>query len=129
MYGIQVKSGDDSKTPNGVRRIVNGVGQTTIINDKTGETSSEWCYGEDLPDASPRALSYVGYCTTFYDDGSLLWTSITWNAGDNQSGRWIVLGGSGRYAGATGGGTSANVSTRADGNAWTGRGSGTITTP
>ena len=118
-----------SKTPSGLRRIVNSVGQTTILDSNTGERSSEWCYTEILPDAVSPNLGIIGHCTAFYDDGSLLFMSLTWRAGDDKSGRWTVLGGTGRYAGASGGGTSEDLSTSADGNAWTGRGSGTIEIP
>jgi hypothetical protein len=63
----------------------------------------------------------------FYDNGDVLSVAITGAAAD-QPLTWVVLGGTGKYAGATGGGASKLVSRRGDGYAGTYKATGTITT-
>ena len=64
----------------------------------------------------------------FADNGDVLWVSFV-NRGPGSTGNWTVMGGTGEYEGATGGGTSTPpISTRGDGLGWTNTSTGTIVT-
>lgn len=69
----------------------------------------------------------AGYCTIIPDNGDMLYVSFVLGAAD-QPATWTVMGGKGGYEGGTGGGTTATVSRRGDGRAWTRKSTGTITT-
>ena len=91
-----------------------------------GTLSSQWCIGE-VAAAEEGSGGSAGYCTIIFDNGDVLYTSYI-GVGGGQPTAWKVMGGSGEYAGATGSGTSALVSVRADGEASTVRHTGTLTT-
>ncbi len=94
---------------------------------QTGETASQWCTGEQFPDEKGAPMYGAGYCTIFYNNGDILWVSFKGN-GANKPGEWAVIGGTGRYEGASGGGKTEMVSQRSDGYAWTSKSTGTLTT-
>jgi len=54
------------------------------------------------------------------------WYSYVTSGTDHVS--WSVMGGTGKYAGATGGGTGTVVSRRSDGVSWTVQSKGTLIT-
>jgi len=113
--------------PNGKVVMANGEWHGSAVNDKTGEQSSQWCTGEQYPDAKGTPMYGAGYCTIFYDNGDILWVSFMGN-GEGKPGSWAVIGGTGRWEGATGGGKTDMVSQRSDGYAWTSKSTGTLTT-
>jgi len=112
--------------PNGNVVLVNALGHETIMNDKTGEQSCEWYSYDALLDAKGTYLHYISYCTRVYDDGDVLWSTAV---GDNaDTGTFTWAGGTGKYTGATGGGTTTTTSTRSDGRATKFKNVGTLTT-
>ena len=71
----------------------------------------------------------AGFCTIIDQAGDAMWVWFSNNA-DGQGGTWGVIGGTGAYAGASGGGTSgAPTSMSPDGRSWINTSTGTITTP
>jgi hypothetical protein len=126
-YGVQTKLPEKVPLPNGKSVMVGGVSQSSLVNDKTGEVTSQWCNGDEFPDAKGAVMASVGHCTVFYDNGDVVWISYSGGAVD-QPGKWTVIGGTGKYAGATGSGTFTNTSQRGDGYAGTQKSTGTLTT-
>ncbi len=128
VEGVQVQQGELITAPSGNQSRVGGLTHATIANDQTGERSVQWCRGNVLLDGTGMPTTQVGFCTVIYDSGDLLWISYL---GDAQSGEntYTVIGGTGQYQGATGGGVNRVVSQRGDGRSWTSRAEGTITTP
>jgi len=108
-------------------QTVNANGQTraTLIDDKTGETSSQWCNFEDRIDGAGIPID-AGYCTVYYDNGDVSWYSYVTAGADHVN--WTVMGGTGKYAGATGSGTGTVVSRRSDGASFTIESKGTLVT-
>ena len=81
-------------------------------------------------DASSKPLGGAGYCTIVNPDGDILWVWFQNGGGGQSGGTWGVIGGTGSYAGASGGGTSsAPTSMSPDGRSWINTSTGTITTP
>jgi hypothetical protein len=113
--------------PDGRRAMVGGQWHATIVTDDTDEVMSQWCTGQQGLDENGQPTGGAGYCTILNDAGDVLWVGFAGTAG--EPGRWVVLGGTGAWAGATGSGTTTMVSQRADGRAWTSKSEGTITTP
>ena len=107
--------------------MANGQWHGSAVDDKTGETTSQWCNGEQYRDAKGTPMYGAGYCTIFNDNGDILWVSFM-NSGEGKPGTWAVIGGTGQYQGATGSGTTEQVSRRSDGYAWTSKSKGTLTT-
>jgi len=124
---VVIKMPEKVDLPNGKVVMANGQWHASTVNDKNGELSSQWCTGEQYPDAKGAPMYGAGYCTIFFDNGDILWVSFT-GTGEGKPGGWAVIGGTGRYAGATGGGTTTTVSRRSDGYAWTSKSTGTLTT-
>jgi hypothetical protein len=125
-YAVVTKMPEEIALPNGKKVMANGQNHASIVNDKTGEVTSQWCTAEAYPDAAGATTNQAGYCTIFYDGGDILWISFT--GASDQTGSWSVIGGMGKYAGATGSGTYKTVSQRSDGYAWTLKSTGTIVT-
>jgi hypothetical protein len=127
IYGVETQRGEAVALPNGTK--VTGGGQThgTVVNRKTGEVTSQWCSAATFQDGAGNQTSQGGACTAFYDDGTLLHVSYL-GAAPDAGNTWTVMGGTGRYAGATGGGSCKNDSMRSDGFAWTASCKGSIVT-
>lgn len=126
-YTVVTKMPEKFTFPDGRTVLAGGENHATIVNDKTGEVTSQWCTGDQYPDASGNVTSIVGRCTVVYDSGDAVWIAYVGGAMD-QPGTWTVIGGTGKYAGATGGGTVRVASQRADGYAFTQKATGTLTT-
>ena len=126
-YGVQMNAGQPVELPNGAKGVA-GVQMHATVVSADGELLSQWCNGQQGtgPDGKMRS---VGYCTVIADNGDLLWVSFLNDQGPGKPGTWTVIGGTGQYEGATGGGTTTMVSSRGDGRAWTSRSEGTIVTP
>jgi hypothetical protein len=125
---VQIQQGELVTGANGSQSRVGSLSQASIVNDETGERSVQWCRGNALLDDAGMPTVQVGFCTVVYDSGDLIWISYI---GDAPSGEnsYTVIGGTGQYEGATGGGINRVVSQRADGRSWTSKAEGTITTP
>ncbi len=126
-YDVVTKLGEKETLQNGMIIVVGEQDHASIVNDKTGEQTSQWCNYDYWPDAKGMPTHSVGHCTIFYDNGDLAFIATTGSTND-QPLSWTVLGGTGKYVGATGGGTSKMTSMRSDGYAATFKASGTVTT-
>jgi len=122
---VVISQGDAFEMPNGDKGFYGGQSHATSIRED-GTMASQWCTGEVGVNDAGEMTGGAGYCTIIEDNGDVIWVSYVNVAG--QPGTWTVMGGTGAYEGATGGGTSTVVSQRADGQAWTGQSTGTITT-
>lgn len=114
------------ESPTGAKGSYAAVSHATLVRDD-GPTASQWCTQEIGEGDDGMPTGFAGYCTIIEDNGDNLWVSFIGTPTDGIT--WTVMGGTGQWAGATGGGTSEMVSQRADGQAWTSRATGTITTP
>jgi hypothetical protein len=78
----------------------------------TGEFSSQWCQittaGKD-----GQSLGGAGFCTVIEENGDMFWVWLR-VTGDTTN-DWGLIGGTGQYVGATGGGTTKLVKTLPDG--------------
>lgn len=126
-YSVVTKLGERETLPNGAVIEVGQTSYTAIVNDNTGEQASQYCNGDAWLDSAGAPTHMVAHCTIFYDNGDLAWVSYTGTTNDAPL-TWTVLGGTGKYAGATGTGTSKRVSMRGDGYSGTYKATGTITT-
>ena len=124
-YFVVVDRGEEIQQPNGRKVIVGGRSHGNLVSDN-GETASIWCdFTNELDDAGVETVGF-GHCRSIYDNGDSLWLAFVQKL-PSGSATWTVLGGSGRYKGATGSGNTENVSGRSDGYAWTSKSKGTIT--
>jgi hypothetical protein len=126
-YAVNFGSGERITLPNGKVVLVGMRSHASLVNDETGELSSQWCTANGYPDASGELTAIAGFCSVTADNGDELWLSFVGGAEDQPS-SWTVMGGTGQYAGATGSGTSRNASNRGDGYAWAMKSTGTLTT-
>ena len=125
-YDVTTRVGEKIELPSGNVLMVNALGHETIVDDKTGEQSSEWCSYDSLLDGKGAYLHWLNHCTRVYDNGDVLWSTAVGDGTDTSTYTWT--GGTGKFAGATGGGTSTTTSTRTDGRATTFKNVGTLTT-
>jgi hypothetical protein len=122
---VVIDRGEVIDLPNGTKVTV-GMRTHGSAVSPTGEERSQWCTSEAHTNAAGEPTGGAGHCEAYYDNGDILWSSFLTRPG--QPTRWSVMGGTGRYEGATGGGTATLVSMRSDGSAWTGKLEGTIVT-
>src|SRR4030095_7349101 len=130
VYIQLTRAGDLVTLPNGRKALVGGESRGIVVNDATGEVSSEWCSTTGFVEPEPNSIGNAGSCTAFFPNGDALLMWLEWpidEKGDEGNARWTVMGGSGRFAGATGGGTTEIKSMLGDGG-WTGKGTVKITT-
>ena len=123
-YMVTYRDGEQITTPNGNEIAVGGQSHGSVQDEVTGESMSQWCTGESWQ--VEGGLMGAGYCTLVADDGDALWVSYVLHGAD--PGTWTVMGGTGQYAGASGSGTTTVVSQRGDGEAWTSKSTGKLTT-
>lgn len=126
-YTVVTKMAEKFTFPDGRTVMAGEENHSTLVNDKTGETTSQWCSGDAYPDAAGKVTSFVSRCTVVYDAGDAVWLSVVGGAED-QPANWTIVGGTGRFVGATGGGTARVVSRRGDGYGFTQKATGTLTT-
>lgn len=125
VYGVAVEQDETSNSTSG--HVVDRGGlshETTVYSN--GEVFSQWCSGTTVNNGDAE-IGAGGYCAGENRDGDYLW--IWWRSTGPDSNDWGVIGGSGRYAGATGGGTNKVITQFPDGRAWTSEAKGTIKTP
>ena len=124
-YMVSIDPGQPVEMPSGAKGRTVMRTHGTIVQT-TGEVTSQWCTGHQGTDASGQAGG-AGYCTIISDNGDMLYVSYVLS-GQDEPGNWTVMGGTGEYEGATGGGTTTMISQRGDGRAWTTQSEGSITT-
>lgn len=124
---VTMSEGETIQTPQGNEVTLRVRSHGSVINDRNGEQYSQWCYGETQGSESGAGVPGAGYCTLVDDEGDAWWVSYIVHA-DGRPTDWSVIGGTGKFADATGGGTHRVVSERGDGQAWTGRSVGTLKT-
>ncbi|MGI9323815.1 MAG: hypothetical protein ACR2PZ_01255 [Pseudomonadales bacterium] len=88
---------------------------SSTVENKTGEISSQWCRGSWASNGE-TFLGGGGHCTSIDADGEYLWLWFQPTGPDEN--RWGVIGGSGKWEGATGAGASKTVSQSPDGRSW-----------
>src|SRR5512143_1936839 len=125
-HEVTTQPGDRVALANGNVLVTHSQSHASPVNDKTGEQTSEWCNFDSLLDAKDVLVEFVGYCTRVYDSGDLMWISIAGKTAEASEFR--ILGGTRKFAGATGSGTSRLISTRGDGRENTFKNVGTLTT-
>lgn len=125
IYGVDVEPNETINNPNGHTVTVGGLTHATIIN-ANGDKSSQWCRGTTVSDGD-SFIGGAGFCTIVSSEGDYLW--IWWKPTTPEVNDWGVIGGSGRWAGATGGGDNTITTQFPDGRAWISHSTGTITTP
>ncbi|MFT4767646.1 MAG: hypothetical protein ACI8RN_000775 [Glaciecola sp.] len=125
-HWVQMDAGQPVEMPNGAKGRTTMRAHATVMQ-ADGSLSSQWCTGHQGVGPSGEAGG-AGYCTAFSDNGDMLYISYVLG-GPDQGGKWMVMGGTGSYAGATGSGTTKVVSRRSDGQAWTSQSMGSIMTP
>jgi hypothetical protein len=125
-YFVIIDPGEVIDQPNGRKITIGGRTQGTLVHD-TGATDSIWCDFMNYLNEAGAATKGVGYCRSVTDNGDTLWLSFVQQFPSGAA-TWTVMGGTGRYEGATGAGTTENVSERGDGLAWTSKSKGTVTT-
>ncbi len=118
-YAVTTEQGTPITTQQGTQVVLGLQSHAYLVDHVTGEHFSQWCTGQ------ASELGQVGHCTVIADNGDVLWISYI-NQG--ETGTWTVIGGTGQYMGATGGGTNAGGSQRGDGQAWTFESEGKLTT-
>lgn len=125
IYWVQIAPGEAVEFPSGAqgRKLMRAHG--TVVREN-GDVYSQWCTGHQGVLASGQAGG-AGYCTSFLDNGDMLYFSYLLGEEDEPA-TWTVMGGTGAFEGATGSGTSTITSRRGDGLAWTSRSEGSITT-
>ena len=126
-YGVVVEEGDQVSMTNGNTAFVGGLFHSNVINNE-GEHFSQWCRATGIANAKNEPLGTGGYCTLIDSNGDVLWVWFR-NMGPGSPGVWGAIGGTGAWAGATGGGTTESVSQSPDGRAAVNKTTGTITTP
>lgn len=70
------------------------------------------CRGTSVVAADGKDVVVKGYCDAIDRDGDVWWL---WYDGTTQGSSWGILGGTGKYAGMTGGGTTKNEKPAPDG--------------
>jgi hypothetical protein len=126
-YWVQINPGQPIELPNGAKGNSVMRSHATLVQ-ADGEVASQWCTGH-MGTGPEGDAGGAGYCTVISDNGDMLYISYMLSGqGEDQSATWTVMGGTGEYDGATGSGTSENVSWRGDGRAWTTKSTGTLTT-
>jgi hypothetical protein len=125
-YQVVMDEGNRFESPTGAKGYYGVTTHATLVRDN-GALASQWCLQENGEGDDGQPTGVAGYCTIIEDNGDVLWVSFLGTPAEGVS--WTVMGGTGQWAGATGGGTSEMVSQRADGEAWASKSTGTITTP
>ena len=123
-YSVSIEENRTIELANGVALQGGGVVHATVVSEN-GETLSQWCRGT-FASTGDSFLGGAGYCTLITQDGDFLWVWFT-PTGATES-KWGVISGTGRYAGATGGGTTTQISASPDGRSTITKSVGIITT-
>ena len=124
LYGVIVEENQTFENDNDVTVQGGGLFHATVVN-ADGEHSSQWCRGT-FASKGETPLGGAGYCTIVDAAGDFLWVWFRpTGPGMND---WGVIGGTGQYEGATGGGTTRQTAVLPDGQATVSVSTGTLTT-
>ncbi len=129
-YNVQTKLPEKITLPDGRTVMSGGESHVTLVDAKTGEATSGWCIADEYIDKAGKPTAGAGFCTVVYDTGDLVWTSfnVVGSLSNAKQIPYLITGGTGKYAGATGSGVVTQVSDRGDGFAWTTKSTGSVTT-
>ena len=125
-HHVVMNDGNRFEMPTGDKGYYGIQTHATLVR-ADGTLASQWCLQEAGEGDDGQPTGFAGYCTILEDNGDALWVSFIGTPAEGIS--WTVMGGTGQWEGATGGGTGQVVSQRSDGEAWTSTNTGTITTP
>lgn len=125
-YQVVLEEPTPFTTPQG-NTVLLGLRQHASVVAADGGVISQYCTGMGMPAEDGGLANGAGFCTAIQPNGDVLWVSYKINGGGAAN--WNVIGGTGEYEGATGGGTSQIVAQGGDGRSWTTKITGTITTP
>ena len=124
-YFLLLHRGEAIQQPNGNKILVGGHSHGNVVSD-AGETTNIWCDFTNQLNAAGESAVGTFHCQRFDDNGDALWVAGVQQLPSGAA-TWTVLGGTGRYQGATGSGTTETASQRADGCAWISKSKGTLT--
>ncbi len=124
LYQVSVEQNETIELANGVSVETGGLFHANIVN-ADGEHLSQWCRGTFASNGD-TFLGGAGYCTIVDSVGDFFWVWFTPTGPTTNA--WGVIGGTGQYQGATGGGTTEQVAVLPDGRTTVARSKGTITT-
>jgi hypothetical protein len=125
-YQVVLEEATPYTTPQGNTVMLGGRTHASAVA-ADGEVSSQYCTGNAMPAEGGGLANGAGFCTVVQPNGDVLWVWYKIEGGGSNS--WGVIGGTGEYEGATGGGTSAIVSQGGDGRSWVSKITGSIPTP
>jgi hypothetical protein len=125
-HWVEVRRGEQRSLPNGSKVTPGGEAHASVIFRDSGAIASQWC-AVTVYEHEGKAYNRIGSCGVFYDEGDVVWLAFL-TTSPEDAGTWTALGGTGRYAGATGGGSCRMLSRRSDGLAYTTTCTGTLTT-
>ncbi len=124
-YGVITQDATEITMPNGSKVMVGARNHAVLIGED-GDSFSQWCTGSTVTETSGQATG-AGSCAAIADNGDVLWVWFL-NAGPGSEGAWGVIGGTGQYAGASGGGKTQPGKLLGDGRSFTGTSTGKIKT-
>ena len=125
-YHVVLQEPTPYETPQGRTVMLGGQNHASVVA-ADGEVSSQYCTGNAMAAEGGGMQIGAGFCTVVAANGDALWIWFR-NEADKPT-TWGVIGGTGQYAGATGGGTSTMVSQGGDGRSWVAKATGTVKTP
>ena len=126
-YHVVTQEPTPYTTPQGNIVMLNGQNHASAVA-ADGDVASQYCGGNGFPNAEGGGLANgAGFCTSVQANGDVLWIWYKINGAEPTT--WGVIGGTGEYEGATGGGTSSIVSQGGDGRSWVSKATGSVTTP
>lgn len=104
-HATYVQTGESFKLPDGrsaMRQTSRGFVMTDDPNDPLNMTSQN-CVGTALMTSAGAPATAYGYCDAVDRDGNVWW--IWWSTA-GETGKWGFLGGTGKFDGVKGGGTT-----------------------
>ena len=117
-YGVVVNEDQEIEMTNGVIVTTGGLSHATSVN-VDGDINVQWCR-QTVATKDGEPIGGGGYCTIVNQESSdMLWVWF------GQS-EWGVIGGTGAWAGATGGGITEQVSQNADGRSFISKAMGEV---
>ena len=124
LYQVSVEPNETIELANGVNVQGGGLIHANIVN-ADGEHLSQWCRGT-FASKGESFLGGAGYCTIVDSKGDFFWVWFTPTGPTSNS--WGVIGGTGEYQGATGGGMTEQIAVSPDGRTTVAKSTGSITT-